>query len=245
MRGEWNAWLTVRRLVLRPCASNAAAIRSASSSSPATTTDVGPLSAAIDTRSVSSGATSSSDAWTAIIAPPAGSSCISRPRAATSFAASASESTPATWAAASSPIEWPDRKSAFRPQVSTSRNSATSMANSAGWVNPVRSSAAASSPNSTSRSGRSRCASRWAHTSSSASANTGKVSYSSRPMPSRWLPCPVKRNATLPPATEPSTRPGTSDSPRASAARPAGSPSPLSAVSTARWSRAARVVASE
>ncbi len=96
------------------------------------TTEVGPLSAAMLTRWVSNGVTSSSDACTAIIAPPAGSSCINRPRAATNFAASASESTPATCAAASSPIECPERKSARSPHASTSLNSATSTANSAG-----------------------------------------------------------------------------------------------------------------
>ncbi|GDY42843.1 hypothetical protein SANT12839_037250 [Streptomyces antimycoticus] len=132
MRGEWNAWLTVSRLVFRPCASKAAAISSAASSSPAMTTDAGPLSAAIDTRSVSSGATSSSDACTATIAPPVGSSCIKRPRAATSLAASASDNTPATCAAASSPIECPERKSGRSPHASTNRNSATSTANKAG-----------------------------------------------------------------------------------------------------------------
>jgi hypothetical protein len=137
MRGEWNAWLTVSRLVLRPCASKDAAISTAASSSPAMTTEVGPLRAAMLTRSVSSGSTSSSDACTAIIAPPAGSSCIRRPRAATSFAASSSDSTPATCAAASSPIECPERKSARRPHASTSRNNATSTANNAGCVKPV------------------------------------------------------------------------------------------------------------
>ncbi|GAA0535415.1 hypothetical protein GCM10010390_41450 [Streptomyces mordarskii] len=132
IRGEWNAWLTVSRLVLRPRASKPSASATASSSSPAMTTDAGPLSAAIDTRSVSRGSTSSSDACTAIIAPPAGSSCIKRPRAATNFAASASDNTPATCAAANSPIECPDRKSARRPHAAISRNNATSTANNAG-----------------------------------------------------------------------------------------------------------------
>ncbi|KUL66380.1 hypothetical protein ADL28_04190 [Streptomyces violaceusniger] len=62
IRGEWNAWLTVSRFVLRPRASKVAAIETAASSSPAMTTEVGPLSAAIETRSLSSGSTSSSDA---------------------------------------------------------------------------------------------------------------------------------------------------------------------------------------
>jgi hypothetical protein len=41
------------------------------------------------------------------MAPPRGSDCMSRPRAATTTHASASDQTPATCAAASSPIEWP------------------------------------------------------------------------------------------------------------------------------------------
>ncbi|RPK40331.1 hypothetical protein EES37_20800 [Streptomyces sp. ADI91-18] len=103
MCGEWNAWLTVRRLDLR--SGNASATASAASSSPATTTERGPLTAAMLTRSFSSGRTSSSDACTAIMTPPVGSACIRRPRAATSAHASSSENTPATCAAAISPIE--------------------------------------------------------------------------------------------------------------------------------------------
>nr|WP_315987072.1 beta-ketoacyl synthase N-terminal-like domain-containing protein [Streptomyces sp. uw30] len=70
----------------------------------------------------------------------------------------------------------------------------------------VRLSAASSSPHITSR----RAGSRWASNSSSASANAGKRSYNSRPMPRRWLPCPVKRappdRPRTPPPTPPSTR---------------------------------------
>ena len=51
--------------------------------------------------------TSSSVASTASISPPSGSACISRARADTSAHASASDSTPATCAAAISPTEWP------------------------------------------------------------------------------------------------------------------------------------------
>ena len=46
---------------------------------------VGPLTAAMLTPSVSSGATSSSPAATATIAPPAGNPAINRPRAATTL----------------------------------------------------------------------------------------------------------------------------------------------------------------
>jgi hypothetical protein len=52
----------------------------------------------------------------------------------TSAAASARDSTPETWAAASSPTECPARKSGVTPHDWTSANSATDTANSAGWA---------------------------------------------------------------------------------------------------------------
>ncbi len=155
--GEWKAWLTFSRDVLRPCAAKAAAITRAAVSSPETTTDEGPLTAAMLTPSVRWDRTSSSVACTATIAPPAGSACISAARADTSFAASPRDSAPATCAAAISPTEWPTTKSGRTPKDSRSRNSATSTAKSAGWVNPVRFSVAASTSTG---------ASSWAHTSS-------------------------------------------------------------------------------
>ena len=69
---------------------------------------------------------------TATITPPPGSSCIRRPRAATSTHTSASDNTPATCAAANSPIECPATKSGTSPHDSTNRNNATSTANNAG-----------------------------------------------------------------------------------------------------------------
>ena len=87
---------------------------------------------------------SSSAAWMASIAPPSGSAPINRPRALISAQASASERTPATCAAATSPTEWPITTSGAIPKDSSSRYSATSSANSAGWVCSVRSSALAS-----------------------------------------------------------------------------------------------------
>ncbi len=149
------------------------------------------------------GVTSSSVAWRATIAPPAGRACMSLPRVSTRTAASSSDRTPATWAAAISPIEWPATTSGVIPQCSRVRNRATSSANSAGCVTAVRSSASASAPNTTSRNGRSN----WARTSSNARANTGTESYSSRPMPSRWEPWPVNRNAVLPVVVVDSPRP--------------------------------------
>ncbi len=107
MSGEWKACETRSLVVLRPAPSKCAAMESTACSAPETTTDDGPLTAAIETLSARCGRTSSSVARIAAIAPPAGSACISRPRAATSAQASASENTPATCAAAISPTECP------------------------------------------------------------------------------------------------------------------------------------------
>ncbi len=74
-------------------------------------------------------------------------------------------------------MECPISRSGRTPQCRTSRNSAVSRANSAGWVYRVRSSSSApgvpDSANRTSRRLRSRCGSRQVSTSSRASANTG------------------------------------------------------------------------
>ena len=64
---------------------------------------------------------SSGVASTATIAPPAGSACISEPRAAIRAQASSSDSTPATCAAVSSPIECPATRSGVTPRETTSR----------------------------------------------------------------------------------------------------------------------------
>jgi hypothetical protein len=105
IRGEWNAWLTASRRDR----SNRSATASTPASSPDTTTADGPFTAAIDTPGPSSGAISSSVATSATIAPPRGNACIKPLRAETRVTASSRESTPATWAATSSPIEWPIR----------------------------------------------------------------------------------------------------------------------------------------
>lgn len=70
---------------------------------------VGPLTAAIPisgSPAIRSASTAAS-ARTASIPPPAGSSCISRPRAETSRAACSSGSASASTAAAYSPMLWP------------------------------------------------------------------------------------------------------------------------------------------
>ncbi len=70
----------------------------------------------------------------AAIAPPAGSSDISRPRAVTSLAASARSNTPATQAAVISPTLCPASADGRRPQERSSPARAYSRAKSAGWV---------------------------------------------------------------------------------------------------------------
>ncbi|MEZ5979750.1 MAG: hypothetical protein R3F34_16240 [Planctomycetota bacterium] len=73
-------------------------------------------------------------------------STISRPRAATSRQASSSENTPATYAAAYSPMLWPATQVGSTPRLFQNAASATSTAKIAGCVKSVRSSSAASSP---------------------------------------------------------------------------------------------------
>ncbi|GAA5707431.1 hypothetical protein Save01_08298 [Streptomyces avermitilis] len=103
---EWNAWLTFSRLVFTPAARKDSAVASTGSASPEITTERGPLTAAMLTPDTGSSArTSPSSALTATIAPPDRAACISRPRASTSVQASDSDSTPATCAAVTSPIE--------------------------------------------------------------------------------------------------------------------------------------------
>ena len=118
------------------------------------------------------------------MAPPAGSDCISRPRAAIRDRACGSGITPATQAATSSPTEWPMTASGATPQWRHRLASAYSMAKSAGWVKAVWSSKGAPSaaPNTTSSKGLSSAPSSSAAHSSSAWRNTGSRSYRARPM---------------------------------------------------------------
>ena len=74
-----------------------------------------PRSTTRSARPASAAATSASVAATAVIAPPAGSACISRARAATSAHASCSDSTPAAYAAVTSPTEWPGHRVGVDP----------------------------------------------------------------------------------------------------------------------------------
>ncbi len=191
MCAEWKAWLTARRLTFTPRASYRAASSTTASSSPDTTTESGAFTAAISTPSTSS--RSSSATATAAIAPRRSTDPMSAPRRTTSRAASASENTPATWAAAISPTEWPRTTSGRTPQDSNSRTSASSNAKMAGWANCVSSIRAPSVIASRTSAGN------RARTSSKARANTGNASASSRPIPARCEPWPVNTNAVRPP----------------------------------------------
>ncbi|GCD97915.1 hypothetical protein EHYA_05615 [Embleya hyalina] len=251
MRGEWKACPTRSRVVLWPCARQPAATSRTASRSPEITVASGPLTAAIETRSrtgSSEASTSSSATRSDTIAPPSGSACISRPRAATSAHASGRDQTPATCAAHSSPIEWPSSRSGVTPQCSNSRYSATSTANSAGWVYSVRCTSAASGPsgdaNNTSRSGRGRCGSRWAQTASRDAAKTAWRADNSRAMPGYWLPWPVNRKAVRPGCASARTRCGSTPVPR-NASSPPRSSARSWASTTARAANAFRVVAAE
>ena len=172
---------------------SAASSPSTTASSPDTTTDVGPVDRG-DRHAVARRHGLGSDLG---LGRPARRASPHRPAtpASTGHApppgrhASSSDSTPATCAAANSPIECPARKSGRTPHDSTSRNSATSTANSAACVNTVRSSSSRSvartSPHAAADPAR---ASNRAQTASNASANTGNASYSSRPIPARCAP---------------------------------------------------------
>ena len=154
MSGEWNAWLTVRRRAAMPCASNAAHTRSTTSARPEITVLLGPLSAATSMpgRPAIAERTLATSEKIAAIAPSRGRACMSLPRATTSAAASSSDITSATTAAAISPIEWPTIRSGSTPHARHSAASACSIANSAGWVSAVSSRLTlVSSPNITAR----------------------------------------------------------------------------------------------
>ncbi len=94
-------------------------------------------------------------------------------------------------------------KSGVRPQDSSSRYSATAIANNPACTYPVRSSCSRSVPQTTSASAMSASRRSAATTSSHAAAKTGDLSYSSRPMPSRCEPCPANTKAVVPGTTCP------------------------------------------
>jgi len=193
---EWNARAvgstraTTRAAVSRACSASIA------STPPATTHWLGALTAASSSPSPSQPATWASGAPTASI-PPGGVVAISRPRAAISWSASASENTPAWHAATYSPTLWPIIAAGRTPQARHCWASAYSMANSAGCVISVWFSRRSAS-RARSRSRRSRPivgASSRAH-SARLPRNTGAVSSSRSAVaiPGYWLPWPGNRN---------------------------------------------------
>ncbi|PSK61473.1 hypothetical protein B0E53_06633 [Micromonospora sp. MH33] len=130
--GEWKA-CEVRSsldLFLPP---RLAANSSTSAVSPATTQVPGPLTVATESPAGSRSATADSSSVTASIEP-AGSECMSRPRAATTRSASGRLSTPATVAATYSPMEWPSIAAGAAPARCQAAARAYSTVNRAGWV---------------------------------------------------------------------------------------------------------------
>ena len=131
------------------------------------------------------------------MAPPGGNAAINRPRAATNTHASASDNTPATCAAATSPTECPNRKSGRSPNDSDNRNNATPTANNPGCANSVRSSTTPTPANTTHAPSHPSTI-EPAHTSSSALANTGNALHSPAPIPARCAPWPGNRKPVRP-----------------------------------------------
>ena len=134
------------------------------------------------------------------------------------------------------------------PNEASSRNRATSKANSAGWVIPVWSSSSAwglpGSASTASRTGWSSSGSSAAHTSSKASANTGKRRGELPAHPEALAALPGEQQRR-PSRRRPGRRPrSAAGSPAASAARPASSSSRPAPRTTARSSRTVRPVAS-
>ncbi|GLW24937.1 hypothetical protein Mame01_49790 [Microbispora amethystogenes] len=106
--------------------------------------------------------------------PPEGSDSISRPRAVISSAADDRSSTPATCAAATSPMEWPATKDGSTPSDSSRRKVATSTAKIAGWVKAVRSSSRASSPSGSAQTTSSRGRGSRSFNAAAASSNAAR-----------------------------------------------------------------------
>ena len=176
---------------------------------------MGPFTAAerhASSYSADDSSASSSRAAIASIAPPAGSSPINLPRAATSLQASWSENTPADVRRDHLADRVADHESRDAgPSSRAAGSSDTSIANNPACVNSSRRAgsllrlgafaggrhvprrAALAEHDLAQR--RPSSSSRWPHTSSKVARNTGNASYSSRPIPTRWAPWPVNRNA--------------------------------------------------
>ena len=119
---------------------------------------------------------------------------MARPRSRTSLVTSPTSTESAAAIAAYSPTLWPITTSGFTFSLAcTARSAASDAVTSAGWVMSVSESRSIGPSKHTLRRSKS--------TSAEASSNTALASGNalaiSRPMPTRWLPCPGKQNATL------------------------------------------------
>ena len=171
------------------------------------TTSRGPLTAArpsAGSPEISSAACASSSR-TASMPPPAGSACMSRPRATISAQASARSKTPAMTAAANSPTLWPSIQAGVTPTVASAAATAYSSAKIAGWANCVRSTVSASAVNISSRIERPRWGAIASSTAASASRYTAQASCSARDMPGYCEPWPVNSHPAASPRATPET----------------------------------------
>ena len=147
-------------------------------------------------------------------------------------AASASDSAPATCAAATSPMLWPDHRVRLHAPGPPQRGQRHLDGEQRGLhdVDPIRAATDRRRPRSSSSSDQSTCGASAARTARAPRANTGSVASSARPMPSHCEPCPGNTNTTRgrPVCVRPDTSPaGASPVVQARAAPPA----------RARWRR--------
>ncbi len=169
-------------------------------------------------------------------------------RSATTLAASSSDSAPATQAAAISPCEWPTTAVGRIPWDCHTRAKDTMIAHNAGWTTSTWSKvAASSSPRTTDNRSHSTNGESAAAHSAIAAANTGQDPNRSRPIPGHCEPWPGN-TSTTPESGAPAATPRTTlaaSRPSASARSPSTNSARFEPSTTARCSRAARVVAND
>ncbi len=234
---EWKATSAATRRTTRFSASQARAVASTGSTSPAITVDDGEAAIAATTslRSPSRARTSSKGRLTMAIAPLPATSRSRIDLRQISREPSLRVSAPATTAAAISPTEWPITAAGSKPCPRHTSASATCIAKIIGWMT---STAESSSPTSTARGVNPISAANISPTLSIVRPNAGSVASRSRPMPTHCDPCPEKthtgpiaRRFAVPNRTPCGSLP-------AAAARRAATSSARSAATTpARWVR--------
>ena len=183
------------------------------SSAPESTTCFGWLWLATTTaspNSASTARTSPMERPTAVIAPGvADASRINSPRCRATATRAASSITPAAHSAVISPKLCPPTCSAFTPTARSTRKSARLATPMAGWAHSVAVSrfvcAARSSSVNTGRGNTTSPTVASSKRAPAASSQTDRAASSliatSPPMPTYWLPCPGKTNATGPTAS--------------------------------------------